>query len=65
MFMIYAIDLSTKNKMSRQGFIFLEKSKTETVGNTKKHFSRFLFQKLTFHIRDFSENAQCFVKAFL
>ena len=32
----YVIDLSTKNKMERRGFIFLQKSNVQTVGNRKK-----------------------------
>ena len=37
MFIIYVIDLSTKNKNVR-GFIFSQKSKIQTVGNGKKKF---------------------------
>ena len=54
--------------MYKPGFIFLEKSKIQTVGNgkKKKNFSVILFQKfLIFHICGFSENAQCVVGAFL
>ena len=38
MFIIYVIDLSTKNKVQRRGFIFLQKSKIMTVGNRKEKF---------------------------
>ena len=67
MFIIYITDLSTKKKMQRRGFIFLQKSKIQTVGNGKKLFpSVTSFQKiLIFHICVSSENAQCFVGAFL
>ena len=52
--------------MERWGFIFLQKSKIQTVGNGKENFSVNSFQKiLIFYIRVFSENAQCFVGAFL
>ena len=36
MFIIYVIDLSTKNKLKRRGFIVLQKSKMQTVGKRKK-----------------------------
>ena len=67
MFIIYVIDLSTKNKMERRGFIFLQKSNIKTVGNRKKKlFSVISSQKfLIFLIWAFSENAQRFVGAFL
>ena len=67
MFIIYVTDLSTKKKMQRRGFIFLQKLKIQTVGNGKKLFpSVTSFQKiLIFHICVSSENAQCFVGAFL
>ena len=53
--------------MQRRGFIFLQKLKIQTVGNGKKLFpSVTSFQKiLIFHICVSSENAQCFVGAFL
>ena len=44
MFIIYVIDFSTKNKMYRQGFIFLRKPKILTVGNRKENFSDFLLE---------------------
>ena len=44
MFIIYVIDFSTKNKMYRQGFIFLQKPKILTVGNRKENFSDFLLE---------------------
>ena len=52
--------------MQRQRFIFLEKSKTQTIGNRKKKdfFSCFI-SDLIFHMHRFSENAQCFVGTFL
>ena len=36
MFIIYVVDLSTKSKMQRRGFIFLQKSKIKTVKNKTK-----------------------------
>ena len=33
MFIVYAIDLSVKNEIKRKGFIFLQKSKMQTVEN--------------------------------
>ena len=45
MFIIYVIDLSTKNKMQRRGFIFLQKSKIKTFGNRKKKFQLIHFRK--------------------
>ena len=39
MFIIYAIDLSTKNKIQRRGFIFLQKLKMQTFGKKNKFFS--------------------------
>ena len=35
MFINCVIDLSTKNKIQKQGFIILQKSKIQTVGNRK------------------------------
>ena len=66
MFIIYVIDLSAKNKM-QTGVHVLTKIKKQTVENRKTiFFSVNLFQKmLIFHIRVSSENAQCFVGAFL
>ena len=43
MFIIYVIDLSTKNKMQRRGFIFLQKSKIQTVGDTQKNFFQLIY----------------------
>ena len=58
MFIIYVADLSTKKKMQRRGFLFLQKPKIQTVGNGKNFFLQLLrFRK--------SENAQCFVGEFL
>ena len=37
-FIIYVIDLSTKNRIKRRGFIFLQKSKIKTLGKRKKNF---------------------------
>ena len=67
MFIIYVIDLSTKNKMQRRGFIFLQISNIQTVGKRKKwYFSVISFEAfLIFPIWAFSENAQCFVRVFL
>ena len=66
MFIIHVIDLSTKNKIQRRGFTFLQKSKIKALGNIKKKFSVNSFRKvLIFHICISSENAQCFVGAFL
>ena len=64
---LFVIDLSTTNKMQRQGLIFLQKSKIKTLGSRKKiFFSVNSFQKiLTFHICVSSENTQCFVGAVL
>ena len=47
--------------------MFLQKSKIQTVGERKNiYFSVISFQKfLIFPIWAFSENAQCFVRAFL
>ena len=54
MFIIYVIDLSTKNKMQTQGFIFLQKSKINTVGNRKKNFFHLIyFRKFQFFISAF------------
>ena len=70
MFIIYVIDSSTKNKMYKQGFIFLQKSKIQTVGNRRKVFQLFHFRNCILDIAFaenafFSENAQFFVGAFL
>ena len=67
MFIIYVIDLSTKHKMLRQGLIFLQKSKIQTVRKRKKkYFSVISFQKfLIFPIWTFLENSQNFVRALL
>ena len=52
--------------MEGGGFMFLQKSKIKTAGNRKKIFSVNSFLKiLIFHICVSSENAQCFVGAFL
>ena len=59
-FIISVIDLSTKNKMLRRGFVFLQKSKIQTVGKRKKLFSVISFQKfLNFPVWIFLENVQC------
>ena len=58
-FIISVIDLSTKNKMLRRGFVFLQKSKIQTVGKKKK-LSVISFQKfLNFPVWTFLENVQC------
>ena len=44
MFIIYVIDLSTKNKMERQGFKFLQKLKINIIGNRKNIFQFFYFR---------------------
>ena len=44
MFIIYVMDLSTKNKMERQGFKFLQKLKINIIGNTKNIFQFFYFR---------------------
>ena len=64
---IYVIDLSTKNKMKRRGFIFLQKSKYRQFEiENKFFFSVISFQKLLiFPIWAFLENVQCIVGAFL
>ena len=66
-FIIYVIYWSTKNKIQRWGFIFLQKSKIKTLRNRKRFFFPVnSFPKiLIFHICVYSENAQCFVRAFL
>ena len=52
--------------MQRRGFIFLQKSKLQTVGKRKKKISVISFQKfLIFPKWAFSENAQSFVGVFL
>ena len=44
MFIIYVIDLSTKNKMQRRGFTFLQKLKIQTFGKREKcNFQSFHF----------------------
>ena len=48
MFIIYIIDLSTKTKVLRQGLIFLQKSKIQTIGNGKKNFQLIHFRKSYF-----------------
>ena len=53
-FIIYVIDLSTKNKMQRGGFIFLQKSEIKTVGNIKK---KIFFQLIHFRIFLIFQNA--------
>ena len=66
MFIIYVIDLLTKDKMQRRGFKFSQKSKIQMVGNRiKNFFSVISFQKLIFPLCAFSESAQCLVGAFL
>ena len=45
MFINYIIDLSTKTKVLRQGLIFLQKSKIQTIGNGKKNFQLIHFRK--------------------
>ena len=64
--LLNVINLSTKNKIQRRGFIFFKKSEIKSVGNRKKNFfSANLFQKiLIFHISVSSGIAQCFVGAF-
>ena len=52
--------------MQRWGIIFLQKSKIQKVGNRKKVFSVNSIQEFfIFHICVSSENAQCFLRAFL
>ena len=51
MFIIYVTDLSTKNKMQRQEFIFLQKSKMKIVGNS--FFQLIHFRKSLFFIKIF------------
>ena len=70
MFIIYIIDLSTKNENVKMGVHILTKRNKKTPDSCKqKNFFFFPvipFQKLLiFHICNFSENAQCFVRAFL
>ena len=67
MFIIYVIDLSTKNKNVRTGVHIFYKIKTKDSWKLKKTFSLAIsFQKfLIFPIYSFLENAQCFVRAFL
>ena len=48
MFIIYVTDLSTKNKMLTRGFIFLQKSEIQTVGNRKEKFQLFHFRNSEF-----------------
>ena len=63
---MYVIDLSTKNKIKRRGFIFSQKSNIETVGNRKKYFLQLIHsENSNFSYTGFSENAQCFVGTFL
>ena len=45
MFIIYVVDLSTKNKMWRRGLKFLQKLKMQMVGKRKKTLLVILFQK--------------------
>ena len=42
MFIIYVIDSSTKNKMYKQGFIFLQNQKYRRLEIEKKFFSYFI-----------------------
>ena len=68
MFIIYFIDLSTKNKMERRVHIFTKiKNRDGWKQRGKKiFFSVILFQKfLIFLIWAFSENVQCSIVAFL
>ena len=62
MFIIYDIDLSTKDG----GLYFYKNKKYRRLEKEKKLFSVISFQKLLiFPILNFSENAQSFVGAFL
>ena len=49
-FIIYVIDLSTKNKMWRRGFIFFKKSKIQVAGNRQKKFQLFHFRNFEFFL---------------
>ena len=49
MFIIYVVDLSTKSKMQRRGFIFLQKSKIKTVKNKTKQQQQ---QKISYFISE-------------
>ena len=61
MFLIYVIDLWTKNKMERRGLMFLQQSKIQRLKKEKKNFSEIS----NFSMLTFLENAQCFVGALL
>ena len=66
MFIIYVVDLSTKNKMWRRGLKFLQKLKMQMVVKRKKNvFSYFISEIPNFPVWTFLGNAQCFVGALL
>ena len=60
MFIFYVMDLSTKKNVKTWVHTFI-KPKLQTVGHRKKNHEKILF----FHMCVFSENAKCFVGAFL
>ena len=67
MFIIYVTDLSTKDKIKTGAHIFTKIKNTDGSKKKKKiYFSVISFQGfLIFPIWAFSENVQCFVRAFL
>ena len=66
MFILYVIDLSTKNKNVKTGVHTFTKIKNTDGWKKEKKNSVISFQKfLIFPICAFSENAQSFVGAFL
>ena len=66
MFIIYVIDLSTKDKNVKRGFIFLQKLKMQTIGNRKKiFFSYFISEVPNFSYMVFFRECSIFDGAFL
>ena len=64
-FIISVIDLSTKNKMLRRGFVILQKSKIQTVGKKKKTFGYFISEIPKFSCMDFFRKCSMFAGALL
>ena len=62
-FITYVMDLSTKNKVQRRGFIFLQKQKIKTVGNRKKiFFSQFISENPNFSYLCFFRKSSMFCR---